>query len=86
MQYKEMLEKTSCLVQGIVKSINEYVNKDKVSYWSVDLEVKGTKSPVNIRLPSNFDRSKLAEYELARFSVCWVDSFDKRSKVMVAIP
>jgi len=85
MQYKEMLEKTSCLVQGIVKSVNEYVNKDKKSFWSVDLEVKGTKSPVNIRLPDYFDRSKLVEYELARFSVAFVDSFDKRSKVMVAL-
>jgi len=85
MQYKEMLEKTSCLVQGIVKSVNCYTNKDSKSYWSVDLEVRGTKMPINIRLPEDFDRSKLAEYELARFSVCFIDSFDKRSKVMVAI-
>ena len=79
-----MLEKTSCLVQGIVKAIKVYVNKDGKSFWSVDLEVKGTTAPVNIRLPADFDRSKLVEYELARFSVIFVDSWDKQSKVMVA--
>lgn len=85
MQYKEMLEKTSCLIQGIVKGVNCYVNKDNKSFWSVDLEIKGTKSPVKIRLPEHFDRSKLQEYELARFSVAFVDSWDKQSKVMVAL-
>lgn len=80
-----MLEKTSCLVQGIVKSTNCYVNKDGKHFWSVDLEVKGTKMPINIRLPENFDRSKLAEYELARLAVSFIDSFDKRSKVMLAL-
>jgi len=85
MQYKEMLEKTMCLVVGIVKGLNEYVNKDKKSYWSVDLEVKGTKSPVNVRLPDNFDRSKIVEYELVKLQCVFRDSFDRKSKVLEAL-
>jgi len=85
MQYKEMIEKTACLVIGIVKGVNEYVNKEGKSYWSVDLEVKGTKSPINVRLPLQFDRSKLVEYDIAKFSCKFQDSFDKKSKVLEAI-
>jgi len=85
MQYQEMIAKTMIVVVGIVKGINEYVNKEKVSYWSVDLEVKGTKMPVNIRLPEKFDRSKLVEYQLTKLECVVKPSFDKKGIVIEAI-
>jgi len=84
MQYKEMLDKTCCLLVGIVKGLNEYVNAEKKSYWSVDLEVKGTKMPVNVRLPDGFERSKLVEYEIAKFQCVIKPSFDKKGIVLEA--
>lgn len=86
MQYKEMLEKTAVLIVGICKGINEYVNDKQVSYWSVDLEIQGTKMPVNVKLPTAFNRSVLKEYELAKLQCLIKPSFDKKGIVLEAIP
>lgn len=51
---QQMVDKTSVQVTGIVKSVNEYISKKtKLSYWSVDVEVKGHKTALNLRLPEN---------------------------------
>lgn len=85
MQYKEMLEKTTITIIGICKGVSEYVNKDKKSYFSVDVEVKDTKMPVNVRLPENFNRAALGQYELVKIPVCIKPSWDRMGIVLEAL-
>lgn len=85
MNYKEMLDKTCCKVAGICKGVNCYTSDAKKDYWSVDLEIQGTKMPVNIRLPEGFPREKLIDYELALLTVCIKPSFDKKGIILEAI-
>lgn len=85
MNIKEMIDKTGIVIVGLVKTVNEYVSDKKVSYWSVDVECKGTRLPVNIKLPHNFDRSKFKEYELVKVQCCMKPSFDRKSNDLEAI-
>lgn len=85
MNYKELLSKTSVIVIGINKGLNEYVNDKKVSYWSVDLEVLGTKMPVNVRLPAEYNRAALVEYDLCKIPCVIKPSFDKKAIVLEAL-
>ena len=62
-------DKTSLTCVGIVWQVAEYVNKEKKSYWSVDLLVKGQKGMLNVKLPENYDRSKLNEGSLVSIPV-----------------
>lgn len=48
--YAEVLSQTSVVVTGVLKSVNAYESKDK-TYWSLDVEVKGTRNPIVVRLP-----------------------------------
>lgn len=85
MQYKEMLEKTVVMVVGICKGLNEYISDKQKSYWSVDLEIKGTKMPVNIRLPENFNRQAFKEYELVKVSCVIKPTFDRKGIMLEAV-
>lgn len=77
MEYKEILSKTSLKIVGICKGVNKYVGKTK-EYYSVDLEVKGTKMPVNVKLGDDFKRETLKDYELVVLDVVVMPAFDKR--------
>lgn len=74
--FKELIEKTSLGGIVFVKSINEYVTEKGVSYWSVDVEVKGVRQPIKLNLPKGFDRSKIKEYELAKVAYTVKPTFD----------
>lgn len=86
MNYKDLLAKTSVVVTGICKGVNEYVNAEKKSFWSVDLEILGTKMPVNVRLPEKFNRASLLEYEVVKINCQIKPSFDKKGIVLEALP
>lgn len=67
MDYKALLEKTGILIAGIVKGLNEFTSqKTGKTYYSVDLEIRGVRFPVTVKLPENYNRSQLKEYELAK--------------------
>lgn len=75
---QEMIEKTSIKVDGICKGVNEFVSQKGVSYWSVDVEVKGTRMPINIKLPANFKKESLRTYELCSLLVTIKPGFDRK--------
>lgn len=81
---RKMLDQTSVVVTGICKGVNEFAGKTK-TYWSVDLDVKGTKQCVNVRLPDNYDRTKLQDYEVVRIICKVMPSFDKKAIELHAI-
>ena len=83
--FKEMLEQTKINIVGICKGVNVYKGKDK-EYHSVDLEIKGTKMPVNIKLPDNYDERKLVDYELVNLRCIVKPSFDKKAIELHAEP
>jgi hypothetical protein len=81
-----LLEKTGVVVRGLLISINEYyAQKSQKTYWSVDLKVKGTRSLVNVKLPAEYDRSKLVEFGLAQFSCTAIPNFQKNGLELIAI-
>lgn len=66
---QKMLDETSVKVVGIVKSINEYVQKEtKKSYWSVDVEVKGHKNLLTLKLPDR-PSEDVKMYDIKTFAV-----------------
>lgn len=79
-----MLSKTGVQILGICKGINSYVGKEK-TFWSVDLEVQGTRMFVNVRLPEGFNRSVFNLYELTKLNVRIVPTFDKKGIQLEAI-
>lgn len=81
---REALEKTGIQIIGICKGVSEYVGKTR-TYYSVDLECKGTKMPINVRLPEGFDRSKLPDYELVKLMCKIMPSYDKKAVEIHAI-
>ena len=85
MDYKELIQKTGVVCVGIVKSVNEYVSDKGRSYWSVDLECKGTKFPVNVRLPQGFPIQGLKEFELTKLAVTVQPTFDRKGIQLVAL-
>ena len=65
--YKELVDSTKCEVHGIVKGVQDYVKPDtQKHFFSVDLDVKGSKQIVNVRLPDGFPILSLKEYELVK--------------------
>lgn len=70
MEMREAMEKTGAIVAGLVVGVNEYISKKTgVSYWSVDLTVKGCKQAVNVKLPAGYPVNTLHEYELVKLPV-----------------
>lgn len=87
MNYKDMVEKTGLLITGICKGVNEFVQRDTGKcYYSVDVEIKGTRMPVNIKLPEGFDKSKLIPFDLVNISCCIQPSFDRKGIQILALP
>lgn len=72
--YKETMAKTGAVIHGLCRGVSMYQGKEK-AYWSVDVDVKSTKLPVNIRLPESFNRASLQEGELVKISVCFRPAF-----------
>ena len=86
MTYKESLEKTAIVVQGIVKGINEFTPKDsEKTFYSVDLEIKGTRLPVTVKLSDEYDRSQLNDFELAKIHCCIRPTFDRKGIQLYAV-
>ena len=85
MQLKEMLAKTKIEVVGICKGINEYISDKGVTYWSVDVECRGTKMPINIKLPQGYNRLPLVEYDLVTIPCIVKPSFDKKGIYLEAL-
>lgn len=73
---QQMVDKTSVQVTGIVKSVNEYISKKtQLSYWSVDVEVKGHKSALNLRLPENPGET-IKLYDVRTFNILILPGFE----------
>lgn len=84
--YQELLEKSGIQIIGIVKSVNEFTSqKNGKVYFSVDVEAKGTKMPINIKLPENFNRAALQCYELTKLMVRIMPGFDRKGIELHAI-
>lgn len=87
MNYKDMIEKTGLKVSGICKGVNEYIQKETgKAYYSVDLEIKGTRMPVNIKLPDQYNKSHLIPFEIVHLACCVQPSFDRKGIQLVALP
>lgn len=83
---KELIKKTGNRMIGICKGVNEFVSKKNgATYWSVDLEVKGSKNAINIQLPDGFDRSVFREYELCQVDLCVERAFQSSGYKLTAI-
>jgi len=65
----EMLAKTQCVIVGIVKAVETQTFKSGFQKTSASVEVKGTKAPIEVVLPEDFDCSKLQVYELCKLNV-----------------
>lgn len=85
MQFKEMIDRTGLKITGICKGVNEFISKEQKAYYSVDVEIKGTKMPVNVKLPADFNRTVLKVYELVELSCIIMPSFDKKGIQLVAL-
>lgn len=87
MNYKDMIEKTSLKITGICKGVNEYIQKDTGrAYYSVDLEIKATRMPVNVKLPDGYNKSKLVPFDLVEILCSIQPSFDRKGIQIVALP
>jgi len=83
---QEMMEATSIKITGICRGVNEFVAKSSgVSYWSVDLEVKGTRQPITVKLSDKFPRERLREYELITLDLNVRPGFDRKGIELHAI-
>lgn len=86
MEYKDMLEKTGLPVIGICKGVNEYVQRDTGKcYYSVDVEIKGTRLPINIKLPEGYVKSKLIPFELVAIPCSIQPTYDRKGIRIVAL-
>lgn len=85
MQVKEIMEKTGVVIAGLVVGVNEYVSKNGKSYWSCDMNVKGCRQAVNIRLPQGFPVHTLQEYELCKLAVIVRPNFARNGVELEAV-
>lgn len=83
MNFKEMKSKTGLQAIGILDAITSYVGKNSQTYYSADLIISGVKEKINVRLPDQFDRSKLVVDELAKFTLS-LDRFGNYVALVVA--
>jgi len=87
MNYKELIEKTGLRILGICKGVNEYVQKETGKcYYSVDVEIKGTRMPVNVKLPEGYNKSKLVPFDMVQLDCCIQPSFDRKGIQILALP
>ncbi len=87
MNYKDMVEKTGLRIVGICKGVNEYVQRDTGRcYYSVDVEIAGTKGSINVKLPAGYDKAKLIPYDLVQLSCSIQPTFDRKGIRIVALP
>lgn len=79
MDLKTLYKKTGIKITGVVKGINSFPSKktDK-TYWSVDLDVAETRLPINVKLPEEYDRGKLNEYEIVELQCKLMPTFDRK--------
>jgi len=85
MNYKELIEKTGLQIIGLCKGVEEYVKKETGKcYYSVDVEIKGTKMPVNIKLPEGYNKSHLKPFELVKLDCVIIPSFDRKGIQILA--
>lgn len=86
MQYKEMVEKTGLRIVGICKGVNEFIKAETGRcYYSVDVEIKGTRMPVNIKLPDQYNKSELKPCELVQLDCVIIPSFDRKGIQIQAV-
>lgn len=86
MNFAETMSKTGIAIQGLVRSVNEYTSeKTKKVYYSVDVDVKETRLPVNIKLPLEYDRSKIIEGEVQRFNCKFQAAYGGKGLEIVAL-
>jgi len=86
MDLKEMIEKTGIIVQGINKGIQEFVSqKTGKRYYSVDVEVKGCRLPINISLPETYKISSLVQHELVKLNCIIKPGFDGKGIKIEAV-
>lgn len=85
MQIKEVMDKTGVVIAGLVVAVSEYVSKNGKSYWSCDMNVKGCRQAVNIRLPQGFPVNTLQEYELAKLAVTVRPNFARNGIELEAV-
>jgi len=85
MNIKELMAKTKIIIIGLCKGVNKYDSKNGKTYYSVDVEVQGTKSPINIKLPDEFDRSKFLDYELVQLNCMIRPGYDNKGIELRAI-
>jgi len=84
--YKSMMSKTGIQIIGMLRSKNVYVSKALKAYHSIDLDISGTKLPVNIRLPETFIQPETwVEGELCKVIVAVVPSFDRKGIELMAV-
>lgn len=76
----EPKKKQGIEITGMVWAINEYQSPEtKKFYYSVDLAVKGVKQMMNVKLPDNYDRSRLIEDAIITMPVSYrVSNFNGR--------
>ena len=87
MQIKEIMDKTGAVLVGVVVGVNEYISKKTgVSYWSVDLTMKGCKQAVNVRLPPGYPIQTLTEYELVKIPCSFRQNFSRTGIEIEALP
>lgn len=84
--YKEMMAKTGCRIIGFVRSINEYVQKDTgKKFYSVDVDIREVRLPVNIKLREGYPIESIPEGELCQFNCQFRPSFGGKGLEVVAV-
>lgn len=87
MNYKDMIEKTALRLIGICKGVNEYIKPDTgQAFYSVDVEIKGTRMPVNVKLPNGYNKSKLIPFEIIQLDCAIIPSYDRKGIQLQALP
>ena len=83
---KKVYDKTGIRITGVVKGVNSYTSKKTgETYFSVDLDAKGSRLPINIKLPQGYDQTPFAEYEIVEVDCKIMPTFDKKGIEIHAI-
>jgi len=84
--YKSMMSKTGIQIIGMLRAKNVYVSKTLKQYHSIDLDITGTKLPVNVRLPELYVQPEnWVEGELCKLIVSIVPTFDRKGIELMAV-
>jgi hypothetical protein len=74
--YSEMMSKTGLYIQGLVRSVNIFVGEKK-EYRSVDIDVKGCRMPITVKLGDKFPFQQLIEGEITKIMLVVKPNFAK---------